>query len=86
MHVSRMKERGVKKITKRDGSEKGPIEPRQGSVSFVLTLWAEPREVTADPEWRWKVRHIQSDEQAYFTHIADVLTYVASQTGLPTPP
>ena len=58
----------------------------EGPLSFVLTLWAEPREVNADPEWRWKVRHIKTDRQAYFTRVADVLKYVASQSGFPAPP
>ena len=56
-----------------------------GPVSFVLTLWVEPREVKADPEWRWKVRHIQTDQQASFTHIADVLAFIASRSELPAP-
>ncbi len=83
-----MKERNVKKGTSGTDKERGhkrSTEHRTGSVSFVLTLWVEPREVEADPEWRWKVRHVQTDEQAHFTRIADVLAFVASHSGVAAP-
>lgn len=54
-------------------------------VSFVMTLWLEPREVEAEPEWRWRVSHVQSKKQAYFTRLADVLAFITSQSGLPAP-
>ncbi len=80
-----MKERSVKKVTNEGRGRKRSMDLRAGSVSFVLTLWVEPREVEADPEWRWKVRHVQTDQQAYFRRVADVLEFVASESGLPVP-
>jgi len=54
-------------------------------VSFVMTLWLEPQSVAADPVWRWRVTHVQTDEQNYFDRLDDVLTFIAIQSGLPAP-
>lgn len=60
---------------------------RAGSkeASFVLRLWLEPRKIAAPPEWRWHIQHVQSGEEAYFSHLNDVLRYVESKTGLSSP-
>jgi len=58
------------------------------SHSFVLTLWREPRQGAAgqaDPEWRWRVRCVQTGTEAYFRRVGDLLAYVAEQSGLPPP-
>jgi len=62
----------------------GPTEGNEG-VSFVLALWAESREAGAGQEWRWRVVHVQSGEQAYFNHLSEVLAFVASESGIPAP-
>ncbi len=62
----------------------GPLEGNEG-VSFVLALWAESREAGAGQEWRWRVVHVQSGEQAYFNHLSEVLAFVASESGIPAP-
>lgn len=54
-------------------------------MSFVMTLWLEPREVKAEPEWRWRVSHVQTGEQAYFRRLTDMLAFVASRSGVPGP-
>ena len=54
-------------------------------VSFVMTVWLEPQRVEAKPEWRWRVTHTQSGEQAYFRNLADVLDYVSTKSGVPPP-
>jgi|TARA_Y100000031_G_scaffold129810_1_gene149101 hypothetical protein len=50
-----------------------------------MTLWLEPQSVAADPVWRWRVTHVQTDEQNYFDRLDDVLTFIAIQSGLPAP-
>ena len=85
VRVSEMKDRSVKKVTNGGRGRERPMKLRLGPGSFVLTLWVEPRDTGADPEWRWKVSHVQTDQQAYFANVADVLSYVASQSGLPAP-
>lgn len=62
-----------------------PIGERAGRVSFVMTLWLEPQETAAEPEWRWRVRHVQTGEQSYFRRLGDVLAFVASRSGIPSP-
>lgn len=54
-------------------------------ASFVMLLWLEPRDRTAEPEWRWRVKRVQTGEQAHFRRLADVLAYVARQAGAPAP-
>ncbi len=50
-----------------------------------MNLWLEPRQVEADPEWRWRVCHVQTVEQAYFRRLTDVVYFVASQSWLTGP-
>ena len=53
-------------------------------VSFVLTLWLEPSSEEA-PQWRWRVRHVQSGEDRYFARIVDVLRFTAERAGVSPP-
>ncbi len=56
--------------------------------SFVLALWLEPRQGAAgqvDPEWRWRVRCVQTGTEAYFRRIGDLLAHIAEQSGMPPP-
>lgn len=50
-----------------------------------MTLWLEPRETVAEPEWRWRVRHVQTGEQTHFRRLGDVLAFVADRSGMPSP-
>ncbi len=75
------------------GKKESQSEPNQGegqgsgggAASFVLTLWLEPREVEAVPEWRWRVVHVQTGQQEYFQRLTDVLAFITSRSGLPPP-
>ncbi len=51
------------------------------SVSFVIKLWSEPREIAGDPPWRWHVHHVQSGDEASFTRLRDVLQYIEDRSG-----
>lgn len=61
------------------------MEPNPRGVSFVMTIWLEPQKAEAKPEWRWRVTHVQTGEQAYFRHLPDVLEYVSTKAGVPPP-
>lgn len=70
-----------------DGPENDSVEQetmRSGgtAVSFVMTLWLEP---SAEPEWRWRVTHVQSGHQRYFRRLEDVLAYVSAEAGVAPP-
>ncbi len=80
-----MKDQNVKKVT---GDESGGRKALGGGtepVSFVMTVWLEPREPEAEPEWRWRVRRIQADKDVYFRRVADVVSFISSESGLPGP-
>jgi hypothetical protein len=53
--------------------------------SFVLLLWLEPGAGRGAPEWRWRVRWVQTGEEACFRRTADVLAFIAERAGLPPP-
>jgi hypothetical protein len=59
--------------------------PRRGGVSFVMTLWLEPREMPAEPEWRWRVTEVATGEQRYFRRLSDLLAHVSEKTGVSPP-
>lgn len=56
-----------------------------GSVSFVMTLWLEPREHKEQPEWRWRVRHVQSGDEACFRSMTGVLQFIEDKAGVSGP-
>lgn len=62
-----------------------PEPSRREPVSFVIRLWLEPREVSAGPEWRWHVRHIQSGTEAYFREMTAVLRFIEDKADVPPP-
>ncbi len=80
-----MKDSHEKKVTKHQDSGLGPGGKATKSVSFVIVLWLEPREVQAEPEWRWRVNHVQSGDQALFKRLDDVLAYVATKAEVSPP-
>jgi hypothetical protein len=61
------------------------VDPKIRGVSFVMTVWLEPQAVDAKPEWRWRVTHVQTGEQAYFRQLPDVLEYVSTRAGVSPP-
>ncbi len=54
-------------------------------MTFVIVLALEAHGVAVEPEWRWRVRSVQTGEEARFRKVADVLAYVAVQAGVPAP-
>jgi hypothetical protein len=66
------------------GHQLGP-DRNPETVSFVMTVWLEPRSVEAEPEWRWRVQRVQSNEISYFRRVDDVLSFIAKDSGLPGP-
>ncbi len=44
---------------------------------FVVRMWQESDAVTATVQWRGLVRHPLSAECHYFTHLSDLLTFIA---------
>lgn len=56
-----------------------------GAAAFVIALWLEPNGTAMEPEWRWRVRDVQSGVEAHFRRVADVLAYVAARSGMSGP-
>jgi len=54
-------------------------------TSFVIRLWLERRPTADAPCWRFQVRHVQSGEQAHCLTLADVVAFIARQSGVPGP-
>jgi environmental stress-induced protein Ves len=46
-----------------------------------MTVWLEPSDGDSDPQWRWRVSHAQTGEEAHFTRLADVLSFISAQSG-----
>lgn len=63
----------------------GAVVSTSSRVSFVITVWLEPQEAEASPEWRWRVVHTQSGDEANFTRLAEVLAFITTQSGTPAP-
>lgn len=67
-----MKEADVRRESTSSSPCAGGAHPSPGrpdGVSFVILLWLEPSEGTAEPEWRWRVRRAQTGEEACFRRL-----------------
>ncbi len=84
-NVSEMKERDAKRENVDECGHRKELDRTPGRVSFVMTVWLEPQDVEAAPEWRWRVLRIGTNDVAYFRRVADVLTFIADDSGLPCP-
>ena len=62
----------------------GTMENKQVSMSFVARLWLESRS-NGDPIWRGQVRHVQSNEKAYFQDLAKLNEFLARVSGVTGP-
>ncbi len=80
-----MKELDETQVPEGRGCGEQPLLPSGEGASFVVALWVEPQEVDGDPEWRWRVRHVQTEEEVYFRCLADVLEFAASRSGFSPP-
>ena len=54
------------------GESQNAPQGRMGA-SFVMTLWLEPTEGGAQPEWRWRVVEVRTGAQRYFRRLADLM-------------
>ncbi len=50
-----------------------------------MTVWLEPQEEETNPEWRWRVSHVQTGDQVYFRQLKEVLAYISTKSGVPPP-
>ena len=76
-----MKDKGVKNVTRGGTGRRRMTDQKTRPVSFLITVWLEPQQVEAEPEWRWRVRPSQADQVTYFRRVADVLAFIASESG-----
>jgi hypothetical protein len=58
------------------------MEKKQDSMSFVARFWLESG-TNGDPIWRGHVRHVRSDEEAYFQDLGTLNEFLAQVSGLP---
>ncbi len=83
--VSELKGQNVKNVTGGRSEPGKRLDDEMESISFVMTVWLESREVESEPEWRWRVRRSQADRIVYFNRVADVVSFIANESGLPGP-
>lgn len=83
--VSVMKEHSARKESQSDPRAGGAPGSGSSGASFVMTVWLEPREGEGDPEWRRRVSHAQTSEEAHFRRLAEVLAFTATQSGQAPP-
>lgn len=58
---------------------------REGEAAFVIVLTLEAREAGAEPQWRWRVRSVETGDEAHFQRVVDVLAYIAAIARVPAP-
>lgn len=58
------------------------MENQQDQMSFVARIWREPG-TNGDPIWRGHVRHVHSDDEAYFQDLGSLNVFLARVSGLP---
>jgi len=63
----------------------GSARPGASRPTFVITLWLEPSEPVAEPEWRWRVSDPTGGEPRYFRRLPDLLAYVSEEAEAPPP-
>ena len=66
------------------------VEPRAGAAGTAGTAGSAGPAQAGDrpgggPEWRWRIRRVQTGEEACFRSTAALLAYIAAQSGLPPP-
>jgi hypothetical protein len=58
-------------------------QPPRTQHLFVVRLWQETDAVTASVQWRGSVKHVLTEQNYYFTHLPDLLTFITTMT-IPT--
>lgn len=54
-------------------------------TSFVMKLWLEQGNQEGPPDWRWRVRHIQSGDESYFRNMSAMLKFIEEKSRLMPP-
>ncbi len=80
-----MKDRHARKNSQKGARHAISSERGAKAVSFVMTVWLEPQEAETNPEWRWRVSHVQTGDQVYFRQLKEVLAYISTKSGVPPP-
>ncbi|MCP4426667.1 MAG: hypothetical protein GY803_19415 [Chloroflexi bacterium] len=52
-------------------------------TSFVIRFKQEQASSSAAPPWRGLIRHVQTSQEAHFTHIEDALSFMAQFVKIP---
>jgi hypothetical protein len=60
------------------------MENKHVPMSFVARIWLEVG-TNGDPIWRGHVRHIQSNEEAYFQELGTLNEFMARVSGVTGP-
>ena len=60
------------------------MENKQVSMSFVARIWLEA-ETDGDTIWRGHVRHVQSNDEAYFQDLKTLNEFLAQVSGVTGP-
>ena len=60
------------------------MENKHASMSFVARIWLE-HGTNGDPTWRGNVRHVQSNEEAYFQDLGALNEFLARVSGVTGP-
>jgi hypothetical protein len=60
------------------------MENKQVSMSFVARIWLEA-ETNGAPIWRGHVRHVQSNDEAYFQDLKTLNEFLAQVSGVTGP-
>ena len=60
------------------------MENKQVSMSFVARIWLEAG-TDGDPIWRGHVRHVQSNDEAYFQDLKTLNEFLAQVSGVTGP-
>ena len=56
------------------------MENKQALMSFVARIWLEAG-TNGDPIWRGHVRHVQSNDEAYFQDLGTLNEFLAQVSG-----
>jgi len=62
----------------------GEMENKQVSMSFVARIWLEA-ETNGAQIWRGHVRHVQSNDEAYFQNLKTLNEFLAQVSGVTGP-
>ena len=50
-----------------------------------MTVWLESQGTGTEPEWRWRVVHVQTGKESYLRGLSDVVAFISLESGAPGP-